>query len=65
MTRQATKKKRDKKRAEKRKHEQLTEQMHEEAARKKHAHTEATIAIIVLLIFVPFMIGGVIWWPAK
>jgi len=65
MTRQATKKKRDKKRAEKRKHEHRTEQMAEEAAEKKWHHREEVVAIIVMLVFVPFMVGGIIWWPAS
>lgn len=65
MTKQSSKQKHDKLRAEKRKHEQLTEHMHEEAAKKKRAHREEIGAIIVLLIFVPFMISGVIWWPAS
>jgi hypothetical protein len=64
MTRQETKKKRDKKRAEKRKHEHLTEHMAEEAAKKKHLHREEIVAIVVMLAFVPFMVIGVIWWPA-
>lgn len=65
MTRQETKKKRDRKRAEKRKHEHLTEQMAEEAAKKRHYHREGIVAIIVMLVFVPFMIIGVVWWPAS
>jgi hypothetical protein len=65
MTREATKKKRDRKRAEKKKHHQQAEQMAEEAARKKRAHTEATIAIAVLVMMIPFILTGVIWWPAK
>ena len=65
MTRQATKKKRDKKRAEKRKHEHRTEQMAEEAAKEKWYHKEEIVAIVVMLIFVPFMVTGVIWWPAS
>ena len=64
MTRQATKKKRDRNRAEKKKHEHRTEQMAEKAAKKKRGHTEEVIAIIVLLIFVPFMVIGIVWWPA-
>ena len=64
MTRPATKKKRDKKRAEKKKHEHQTEHMAEEAAKKNRAHTEETLAIVVILLFVPFMVTGVIWWPA-
>jgi len=39
--------------------------MAEEAAKKKRAHTEELIAIIVLVFFVPFMIGGILWWPAE
>jgi len=65
MTRQATKKKRDKKRAEKRKHEHLTEQMAEEAVKKKWHHREEVVAIVVMLAFVPFMVTGIIWWPAS
>jgi hypothetical protein len=65
MTRQATKKKRDKKRAEKRKHERLTERMAEEAVKKKWHHREEVVAIVVMLAFVPFMVIGVVWWPAS
>jgi hypothetical protein len=65
MTRQATKKKRDKKRAEKRKHEHLSEQMAEEAVKKKWHHREEVVAIVVMLAFVPFMVGGILWWPAS
>ena len=65
MTREATKKKRDKQRALKKKHQHQTEEMDEQAARKKRAHTEATIAIATLLIFVPFMVFGVAFWPAR
>jgi type IV secretory pathway component VirB8 len=65
MTTQADKQKQNKKRELKRKHMHETEHMQEEAARKKRAHTEATIAICVLLFFVPFMVTGVIFWPAK
>lgn len=65
MTREATKKKRDKKRAQKKKHEQQTEHMAEEAAKKKRSHTEEIISIVVLLMFVPFMVTGIIWWPAS
>ena len=65
MTTQAAKQKQKKKRAEKKKHEHQTEQMAEEAARKKRAHTEATIAIIALLVMVPFILTGVMFWPAK
>ena len=65
MTREATKKKRDKKRAQKKKHAHQTEHMAEEVAREKRSHTEEIIAIVVLLIFVPFMVTGIIWWPAS
>lgn len=65
MTRQATKKKRDKNRALKKKHEHVTEKMAEETARKKRSHSEEIIAIVVLLIFVPFMVTGILWWPAS
>ena len=59
MTREATKKKRDKKRAQKKKHEHQTEHMAEEAAKEKRLHTEEIIAIVVLLMFVPFMVTGI------
>lgn len=65
MTREATKKKRDKKRAQKKKHEHQTEHMAEEAAKEKRMHTEEIIAIVALLLFVPFMVTGIIWWPAS
>ena len=65
MAREATRQKQKKKRAQKRKHEHETEQMAEEHARKKRAHTEATIAIVALLMLVPFIVTGVTWWPAK
>jgi hypothetical protein len=65
MTREATKKKRDKKRAQKKKHEHQTEHMAEEAAKEKRLHKEEIIAIVVLLLFVPFMVTGIIWWPAS
>src|SRR5450759_1704912 len=63
MTKQITKQKHDKQRAEKRKHEHETEEMAEHAARKRRAHVEETIAIIVMLTFVPFMVFGAIFWP--
>jgi hypothetical protein len=65
MTTQAAKQKQKKKRAEKKKHEHETERMAEEVALKKRAHTEATVAIIALLMMVPFILTGVILWPAK
>lgn len=65
MTRESTKKKRDKKRAEKKKHAHLTEQMAEEHAKKRRAHREEVVAILVMLAFVPFMLIGVVWWPAS
>jgi|GEM_PF-1521580 hypothetical protein len=63
MTKQTTRQKHDKQRAEKRKHEHETEEMTEHAARKRRAHVEETIAIIVMLTFVPFMVFGAIFWP--
>ena len=65
MTTQADRQKQKKKRADKKKHAHQTEQMAEEHAKKKRAHTEATIAIIALLVMVPFILTGVLWWPAK
>ncbi len=63
MTRESTKKKRDKKRAEKKKHEHRTEQVSEEMAKRHRSHGEEMVAMIVLVIFVPFMIIATIWWP--
>jgi hypothetical protein len=65
MTKQTTKQKHDKQRAQKRKHEHETEAMAENAARQKRAHVEETIAIIVMLTFVPFMVFGAIFWPGS
>ena len=63
MTKQTKKQKHDKQRAQKRKHEHETEAMAENSARKKRAHVEEWIAIIVLLAFVPFMVLGAVFWP--
>ena len=65
MTKPTKKQKHDKQRAQKRKHEHETEQMAEHAARKRRSHIEETIAIIVLLSFVPFMVFGAIFWPGS
>ncbi|MBU1669627.1 MAG: hypothetical protein KKF41_02630 [Actinobacteria bacterium] len=65
MTTQADKQKQKKKRELKRKHMHETEHMREETAHARRTHTEATIAVCVLLMFVPFMVTGVIFWPAK
>jgi len=63
MTKKSTKAKQAKKRAEKHKHEHQTEHMQEETARKHRAHWEETVAIIVIVFCIPFLVTGVIWWP--
>lgn len=63
MTTQAAKAKQKKKRAAKHKHEHETEQMAEEAAKHKRSSRMEWVAIIIMLMFVPFMITGIIWWP--
>lgn len=65
MTTQAARKKQEKKRALKKKHEHLTEEMAERHAKKKRAHTEEWVAIIAILAIAPFLVFGIIWWPAE
>lgn len=63
MPTEKAREKKKKKRAQKRKHERLAEGRTEEAARSRRNRREGTVAIALLVAFVPFMVAGVLWWP--